>query len=60
MLIDITVANFRSIKEPQTVSFAALKDKRLDQSKVETVSEKLKVLRTVAVVGETVLEKVQL
>ncbi len=51
MLIDITVANFRSIKEPQTVSFAALKDKRLDQSKVETVSEKLKVLRTVAVVG---------
>ena len=51
MLIDITVANFRSIKEPQTVSFAALKDKRLDQSKVETVSDKLKVLRTVAVVG---------
>lgn len=51
VLIDITVANFRSIKEPQTISFAALKDKRLDQSKVEIVSDKLKVLRTVAVVG---------
>jgi len=51
VLIDITVANFRSIKEPQTISFAALKDKRLDKSMVEIVSDKLKVLRTVAVVG---------
>ena len=51
MLIDITVANFRSIKDPQTVSFAALKDKRLDQSKVQIVSDRLKVLRTNAVVG---------
>ena len=51
MLIDITVANFRSIKDPQTVSFAALKDKRMDQSKVQIVSEKLKVLRTTAIIG---------
>jgi len=51
VIIDITVANFRSIKEPQTISFVALKDKRLDQSKVEVVSDKLKVLRTVAIVG---------
>ena len=51
MLIDITVANFRSIKDPQTVSFAALKDKRLDQSQVQLVSDKLKVLRANAIVG---------
>ncbi len=51
MLIDITVANFRSIKDPQTVSFAALKDKRMDQSKVQIVSEKLKVLRTTSIIG---------
>ncbi|MBO4409394.1 MAG: ATP-binding protein [Spirochaetales bacterium] len=51
MLIDITMANFRSIKEPQTISFAALKDKRMDQDKVQIVSEKLKVLRTAAVIG---------
>lgn len=51
MLIDITVANFRSIKEPQTISFAALKDKRLDQSKVQTISDRTKVLRTAAVIG---------
>ena len=50
MLIDITVANFRSIKDPQTVSFAALKDKRLDQSQVQLVSDKLKVLRANAIV----------
>jgi AAA15 family ATPase/GTPase len=51
VLIDITVANFRSIKDPQTVSFAALKDKRMDQSKVQIVSEKLKVLRTTSIIG---------
>ncbi len=51
MLIDITVANFRSIKDPQTISFAALKDKRMDQSKVQVVSEKLKVLRTTSIIG---------
>jgi len=51
VLIDITVANFRSIKDPQTLSFAALKDKRMDQTKVQIVSDKLKVLRTTAVIG---------
>ena len=51
MLIDITMANYRSIKDPQTLSFAALKDKRMDQTKVQIVSEKLKVLRTAAIIG---------
>ena len=51
MLIDITMANFRSIKDPQTLSFAALKDKRMDQTKVQFVSEKLKILRTTAIIG---------
>ena len=51
MLIDITMANFRSIKDPQTISFAALKDKRMDQSKIQIVSDRLKVLRTAAVIG---------
>ncbi|MCF0238501.1 MAG: ATP-binding protein [Sphaerochaetaceae bacterium] len=51
MLIDMTVANFRSIKNPQTVAFQALKDKRMDQTKIQIVSNKLKVLRTAAIVG---------
>ena len=51
MLIDITMANFRSIKDPQTLSFAALKDKRMDQTKVQVVSDKLKILRTAAIIG---------
>ena len=51
MLIDITMANFRSIKDPQTLSFAALRDKRMNQSKVHVVSDKLKILRTAAVIG---------
>lgn len=51
VLIDITMANFRSIKDPQTISFVALKDKRMDQTKVQLISDKLKVLRTAAVIG---------
>lgn len=51
VLIDITMANFRSIKDPQTLSFAALRDKRMNQSKVHVVSDKLKILRTAAVIG---------
>ena len=51
MLIDITMANFRSVRDPQTVSFAALKDKRMDQSKVQVISDKLKILRSTAVIG---------
>ena len=45
------MANYRSIKDPQTLSFAALKDKRMDQTKVQTVSDKLKILRTTAIIG---------
>ena len=51
VLIDITMANYRSIKDPQTLSFAALKDKRMDQTKVQIVSDKLKILRTAAIIG---------
>ena len=51
VLIDITMANFRSIKDPQTISFMALKDKRMDQTKIQLVSDKLKVLRTASVIG---------
>jgi len=31
MIIDFTVSNFRSIKEPQTISFEATKDKHLEE-----------------------------
>lgn len=51
MLIDITLANFRSIKDPQTISFQALKGWKKDQSTVQQVSPKLGVLRAVSVIG---------
>lgn len=51
MLLDMTVANFRSIKEPQTISFEAVKDNRLSEKKVVEISEKLKVIKTAAIIG---------
>lgn len=51
MLIDMTIANFKSVKEPQTISFEAIKDARLDESKLVQVNDKLRLIRTAAIIG---------
>ena len=42
MLLNMTIANFKSVKSPQTISFEAIKDNRLSESKVVKINEKLK------------------
>lgn len=55
MIIDFAVKNFRSIKELQTLSFVAapLKSKfsDLDQDNVITISDKLSLLKSIAIYG---------
>lgn len=51
MLLDMTIANFRSVKTPQAISFQAVKDNRLPESKVVAINEKLRVIKTAAVIG---------
>jgi energy-coupling factor transporter ATP-binding protein EcfA2 len=47
----MTIANFKSVKDPQTISFEAVRDGRLDESKVVTVNDKLRLIRTAAIIG---------
>src|SRR5690554_2946796 len=51
MLLDITVSNFRSVEERQTISFQALRDKRLEADKVVEISDRLQVIKSVAIIG---------
>jgi AAA15 family ATPase/GTPase len=51
MLLDLTIANFKSVKSPQTISFEAIKDNRFPESKVVVVNDKLKLIKTAAIVG---------
>ncbi|MGI6467349.1 MAG: AAA family ATPase [Sphaerochaetaceae bacterium] len=51
MLLDMTIANFRSVQSPQTISFEGLRDNRLDDAKTVQISERLKVIRSVAIIG---------
>lgn len=51
MLIEINVANFRSVKEPQSVSFLALKDSRLPEGKMFRSPGGVNVLKTAAIIG---------
>ena len=51
MLLDMTIANFKSVKSPQTISFEALRDNRFPESKVVAVTEKLKIIKTAAIIG---------
>jgi len=51
MLLDMTISNFRSVRDSQTISFEALKDNRLAAEKVVEVSDKLKVIKSVAIIG---------
>ena len=51
MLLNITIANFKSVKDAQTISFEALKNKRFDESKTFKISQKLSAIKTGAVIG---------
>ena len=51
MLLDVTLKNYRSIKEPQTVSFEAVTDKSLDSQQLIPVDEKLDLIKISAVLG---------
>src|SRR5690554_6238123 len=51
MLLDMTIANFKSVKSPQTISFEAVRDNRFPESKVVAVTEKLKIIKSAAIIG---------
>ncbi len=51
MLLDITLANFRSVKESQTVSFEAVTDKSLDGRQLIPIDENFDLLKAAAVIG---------
>lgn len=51
MLLSMSIANFKSVKSKQTISFEAVKDNRLDSSKVITINDKMHVIKTSAVIG---------
>ncbi len=51
MLLNMTIANFKSVKNPQTISFEAIKDSRLPEEKVVQINDKLKAIKTSAIIG---------
>lgn len=51
MLLDITIENFRSIKDTQTISFEAVRDRRLRSDHTFAVGKKLNLLTFAAVIG---------
>lgn len=51
MLLSMTLANYKSVKEPQTISFVALNDKRLDLTKTIVGTDKFNVLKSTAIIG---------
>ncbi|MDD2233077.1 MAG: ATP-binding protein [Sphaerochaetaceae bacterium] len=51
MLIEMKVANFRSVKDAQTISFVAMKDSHLPEAKTMQAPGGLNVLKTTAIIG---------
>ena len=51
MLIEFTVENFRSIKEPVTFSMLATKDKKLDENLIKNALKGDSLLKTAAIYG---------
>ncbi len=51
MLLSMSIANFKSVKSKQTISFEAVKDNRLDKNKVICVNDRMNVIKTSAVIG---------
>lgn len=51
MLLSMTIANYKSVKDPQTISFVALNDKRMDATKTIPGTDKINVLKSTAIIG---------
>ena len=51
MLLSMTIENFKSVKTSQTIRFEAVRDSRLDPSKVVAITDKMDVIKTSAVIG---------
>ncbi len=51
MLLSMTIANYKSVKDPQTISFVALSDRKLDISKTVKGTDKFDVLKSSAIIG---------
>lgn len=51
MLLSMTLANYKSVKDPQTISFIALSDKRMDATKTISGTDKFDVLKSSAIIG---------
>lgn len=51
MLLDMTIANFKSVRGEQTISFEAVRDNRFSESKVVSVTDKLKLIKSAAIIG---------
>lgn len=51
MLLDMTIANFKSVRLPQTISYEAVKDVRFDESKTVRINEKLNIIKSAAIIG---------
>jgi len=51
MLLDVTLTNYRSVKEAQTVSFEAVTDKSLDAQQLIPIDERLDLIKISAVLG---------
>jgi len=47
----MTIANFKSVRSAQTISFEAVRDNRFPESKVVAVNDKLKLIKTAAIIG---------
>ena len=51
MLLSMTLANYKSVKDSLTISFVALGDKKLDLSKTIEGTDKFNVLKSSAIIG---------
>ncbi|MGD1820659.1 MAG: AAA family ATPase [Pleomorphochaeta sp.] len=51
MLLNMSIANFKSVKDTQTISFEALRDKRFSDSKIFQVNDTLSLIKSAAIIG---------
>ncbi len=51
MLLNMTIANFKSVKSAQQISLVALNDRNLDSSKAVPGTDRFNVLKTTAIIG---------
>ncbi len=51
MLLDMTIANFKSVKDSQTISFEAVRDNRFPISKTVQINDQLNLIRSAAIIG---------